>query len=139
MAHGALLSGMALANSGLGMAHGVAAALGVSATVPHGLACAVMLPPTLRTNAEVARRPLAELAEAVGISRSSGDERAVDELIDRIEGLAREISIPDRLSMLGVRAEQIPALVKGSRGNSMDGNPRPVSDDELTAILERLL
>ena len=31
MSHAALLSGMALANSGLGMAHGVAAALGVTA------------------------------------------------------------------------------------------------------------
>ena len=40
MAHAALLSGIALANSGLGMAHGVAAALGVHCRVPHGLACA---------------------------------------------------------------------------------------------------
>jgi alcohol dehydrogenase class IV len=98
-----------------------------------------MLPATLRTNAEVAQRPLAELAEAVGISRSGGDGRAVDELIERIEELAREVGIPDRLSALGVRRDQIPALVKGSRGNSMDGNPRPVSDNELTEILERLL
>jgi alcohol dehydrogenase class IV len=139
MSHAALLSGMALANSGLGMAHGVAAALGILADVPHGLACAVMLPTALRTNAVVAQRPLAELAEAAGISRAAGDARAVDALIERIEELAREINIPDRLSELGVRADQIPALVQGSRGNSMDGNPRRISDDELTAILERLL
>src|SRR5271165_4098689 len=44
MSHAALLSGMALANSGLGMAHGVAAALGIHGNVAHGLACAVMLP-----------------------------------------------------------------------------------------------
>src|SRR5262249_50269566 len=54
MSHAALLSGMALANSGLGMAHGVAAALGVHCNVPHGLACAVMLPVALRVNREVA-------------------------------------------------------------------------------------
>ncbi len=40
MSHAALLSGMALANSGLGMAHGVAAALGTHCRVPHGAACA---------------------------------------------------------------------------------------------------
>src|SRR6185312_6409936 len=50
MAHAALLSGMALANSGLGLAHGVAAALGSVADVPHGVACALMLPVALRAN-----------------------------------------------------------------------------------------
>ncbi|HEV3417775.1 MAG TPA: iron-containing alcohol dehydrogenase, partial [Pirellulales bacterium] len=54
MAHAALLSGIALANSGLGVAHGVAAALGVVCNVPHGLACAVMLPIALRVNRDVA-------------------------------------------------------------------------------------
>ena len=34
----ALLSGMALANSGLGLAHGVAAALGIHARASHGMA-----------------------------------------------------------------------------------------------------
>ncbi len=48
MAHAALLSGMALANSGLGMAHGVAPALGIHCRVPHGVACALMLPVALR-------------------------------------------------------------------------------------------
>ncbi|MBN2292800.1 MAG: iron-containing alcohol dehydrogenase, partial [Pirellulales bacterium] len=44
MAHAALLSGICLANSGLGFAHGVAPALGVHCRVPHGVACALMLP-----------------------------------------------------------------------------------------------
>src|SRR6185312_12563156 len=49
MSQAALLSGLALANSGLGLAHGVAAALGSVARVTHGLACAVMLPVAMRT------------------------------------------------------------------------------------------
>ena len=53
MSHAALLSGMALANSGLGMAHGVAAALGTLCRVPHGAACALMLPAAIRANIEV--------------------------------------------------------------------------------------
>ena len=62
LAHAALLSGMALANSGLGLAHGVAAALGVHCDVPHGLACAVMLPAAMRVNREVGAADLARLA-----------------------------------------------------------------------------
>jgi len=39
-----------LANSGLGAAHGIAAALGAVCGVPHGLACAIMLPAVMKTN-----------------------------------------------------------------------------------------
>jgi alcohol dehydrogenase class IV len=77
MAHAALLSGMTLTNSGLGMAHGVAAALGVHCRVPHGLACAVMLPAALRVNREVCRDDLATLgALATGRTFAAADEAA---------------------------------------------------------------
>jgi alcohol dehydrogenase class IV len=138
MAHVALLSGMALANSGLGFAHGVAAALGVHCGVSHGLACAVMLPAALRVNRAVRRVELTRLAELwTGMSfedRDAGAEAA----IAFIDNLCRELGIPSRLAALGVRADQIPALVTGSRGNSMAGNPREVADDELTSILEAM-
>jgi alcohol dehydrogenase class IV len=141
MAHAALLSGMALANSGLGMAHGVAAALGVVCDVPHGLACAVMLPAALRLNREVAMRELAELERATAeIRRGELDDRAAaDAFIERIESIGLAIGIPRRLSKIGVRADQIPALVGQSRGNSMSGNPRDISDEELTDVLKQIL
>ncbi len=141
MAHAALLSGMALANSGLGMAHGVAAALGIVCNVPHGLACAVMLPAALRANRDVACAELATLERAVGQppfagdSRLANDESAVDAFIARIDRLCQTIGIPRRLSEIGVRSEQIPALVAQSRGNSMSGNPRDLTNEELTGIL----
>ncbi len=139
MAHAALLSGLALANSGLGMAHGVAAALGVHAGVPHGLACAVMLGPTLRANREVALSRLATLSRLAGLTRDATDEVAADELIRTVEQICLRVNIPQRLTALGVRREQIPQLVRDSRGNSMDGNPRRLADDELGQILEDLL
>ena len=139
MAHAALLSGMALANSGLGLAHGVAAALGVHCNVSHGLACAVMLPTALRVNRTVAESQLAELATAAGLTDSKSVAIAADALLSRVDSIGQQIGIPQRLSELGVGAEQIPALVRDSRGNSMDGNPRTLSDDELAHILEEQL
>jgi alcohol dehydrogenase class IV len=136
MSHAALLSGIALANSGLGFAHGVAAALGVTCNVPHGLACAVMLPAALRLNRDVSRDRLAELEGIFDTSGSS--ETAADRFIDRIEILCHEVGIPSRLRDIGVSKEHLPALVPGSRGSSMSGNPRDVSDEELTEILEAL-
>lgn len=140
MAHAALLSGMALANSGLGMAHGVAAALGVHCKIPHGLACAVMLPVALRVNQSVAQRRLVELAHECGHGDDEiSDDQVVEEFIIRVEQLCRAVNIPSTLSSLGVQREQIPDIVSSSRGNSMSGNPRELSDDELKSILEGML
>lgn len=137
MSHAALLSGLALANSGLGLAHGVAAALGVHCRVPHGLACAVMLPTALRVNRTVSERDLARL-ERLFNSDPLSDREAADAFIQRIESLCVEIGIPSRLRDLKVAREQISSLVPASRGNSMSGNPRDVSDDELQEILNSI-
>jgi alcohol dehydrogenase class IV len=139
MAYAAFLSGVALANSGLGFAHGVAAALGIRCGVPHGLACAVMLPTALRVNRDVRRSELARLWALVQPGSPLPESDAAERFIQHIERIARNIGIPPRLSAVGVERPMIPALVKGSRGNSMDGNPRDVSDEELTKLLEAML
>ena len=161
MAHAALLSGMALANSGLGMAHGVAAALGVHCRIAHGVACALMLPVALRINRQVRQAELARLAHLLfgrGPSTRQEDrhsclsrqedrysclsaipEEAAETLIHEISKLCDRVGVPRRLSQLGVTAEQIPEIVQSSRGSSMAGNPRELSDSELTVILEEIL
>jgi alcohol dehydrogenase class IV len=149
MSHAALMSGLALANSGLGFAHGVAAALGVHTKVPHGLACAVMLPVALEINREIAQKDLAargwfyefKLHDVEGlpnVERPRTLESGCEFLEAVIRTLNERFGIPKRLSELGVAREQLPAIAKSSRGNSMDGNPRDVSDDELLATLERI-
>ena len=139
MAHAAMLSGMCLANSGLGMAHGVAPALGVHCRVPHGAACALMLPAALRANRDICQAEFALLARAVfGIGPSTPPQEAVDIMISRVEALCDEVGAPRRLSDLGVSADQIPDIVRSSRGSSMSSNPRQLSDVELTAVLEEI-
>lgn len=139
MAHAALLSGIALANAGLGMAHGVAPALGTHCRIPHGLACAIMLPPTLKANREVCETQYAEIARHLTPGLTLSDAEAADALIEQIQALNDRIGIPRNLSELGVTSAQIPDLVASSRGNSMRGNPREIADEELTRILLGLL
>ena len=149
MSHAAMLSGIALANSGLGFAHGVAAALGVHAKVSHGLACAVMLPSALQINRTVAKADLAQLSrqschwlrgenDLPSLDEQSSDDAAVIHFQSVIRSLNERLEIPRRLAAIGITREQLPALAKSSRGNSMDGNPRDVSDGELLALLEQL-
>lgn len=137
MSQAALLSGLALANSGLGLAHGVAAALGVHCRVPHGLACAVMLPTALRVNLPARTAELAAL-ESLFHPETRPDSEAAAAFVRRIETLCLEIDIPSRLRDIGVKYEQIQELVPSSRGNSMSGNPRDVSDAELESILQSI-
>ena len=139
MAQAALLSGMALANSGLGMAHGVAAALGVHFRVPHGLACAILLPVALGVNRPVCEPQLADLARSAGLVGHVSQTAAADALVERVDQICQRIAIPRNLAQWKVSAEQLALLVRDSRGNSMDGNPRSLSDPELTQILEALL
>ena len=137
MSHAALVSGLALANSGLGLAHGVAAALGVHCRVPHGLACAVMLPTAMRVNQQVSERQFAELERLFDRSHAN-DADSATAFVRRIEALCQTIGIPARLRDLGVKEDQFPALIASSRGNSMNGNPRDVTDGELQEIFDRI-
>jgi alcohol dehydrogenase class IV len=139
MAQAALLSGMALANSGLGMAHGVAAALGVHKQIGHGLACAVMLPVALAVNGPDCGEAMIPLAEALTGQRHDDASSAVAAVGQQMDRWCEAMRIPRRLRELGVTADDLPALVRGSRGNSMNGNPRELSDDALHQILEQWL
>jgi alcohol dehydrogenase class IV len=143
MAHAAFLSGVALANSGLGMAHGVAAALGVTCNVPHGLACAVMLPTVMSANRRIRQPEMATLGRLLTAlqedSRTLDDETlAADYAVQFITDYCRRLGIPQRLRDLGVTKDQIEPLVLGSQGNSMNANPRQITDCELHDTLEAL-
>ena len=45
------------------------------------------------------------------------------------------VTVVFKLSILLAPIVQIPSLVRDSRGNSMNGNPRSLSDEELADLL----
>ena len=160
MAYAAFVSGVALANSGLGLAHGVAAALGVHANVPHGVACAMMLPTALRVNREYLaplqmamretsltsagqrsyrERGAVAISDGTGIPTAMSDPSETETLEARIVQLNHQLGIPSRLSQVGVTAAMIPAIAKDSKGNSLSGNPISLTEKELIPILPEIL
>lgn len=138
LAQSALLSGMALANSGLGVAHGIAAALGVHCRVTHGLACAMLLPTAIRINTEVRLTELARVMTVLTGRNWASPRAAIEAGLDTLTQLLDELKIPRRLADVGVQESQYADIVRSSHGNSLDGNPRPVSDGELLEILQSL-
>jgi len=135
MSHAAFISGVSLGNSGLGMAHGVAAALGVECGAPHGLACAALLPVALRVNKKIAEHDLAILDRQLDDKRLPPPASA-QRLIERVEGLCRLAGTPTRLSEFGLKRERLSWLAEHSGGNSMKGNPLQLSSEELKDVLE---
>ena len=138
MSHGALLSGVALSNSGLGMAHGVAAALGVECGTPHGLACGLLLPVALAVNAAVAAADYASLERAIDPAASAVDAIAAAAFVARIEALCGVAGLPRRLSDVGLRRERIGWLAENSGGASLRGNPVELDPATLVGILTRI-
>ena len=135
MSHAALVSGIALTNSGLGMAHGVAAALGIECGTPHGVACALLLPVALRVNCQVAQADLAILERAIDSTTSADDGTAAESFVKRIESLCREAGGPQKLAEIGFKRERIQWLAENSHGLSMRGNPVQLTTEELRLIL----
>jgi alcohol dehydrogenase class IV len=136
MAHAALVSGIALANSGLGMAHGVAAALGVECGTPHGLACATLLPVAVRVNLAAAEQDFAALERTVAADTSPVDREAAAAFAARIEALCDRVAVPRRLRDLGLARDRLRWLAENSGGTSMRGNPVELDPARLLPILE---
>jgi len=124
----ATYSGYALAYGGLGMAHGIAAALGAVCNVRHGLACAILLPIAIMANLPTHRERYDELAASLEYDGANA-------LLEEIRSLNNQLNIPSRLREVDVTHSQIEHLVELSFGNSMSGNPVTFSADELKAIL----
>jgi alcohol dehydrogenase class IV len=93
----------------------------------------------MQVNRAVCEPELARLGELLTGRSFSSSAAAATAAIDAIEGLNRKIGIPATLSQIGVTRQQIPLLVRDSRGNSMSGNPRQMSDEEITEVLEAML
>jgi len=134
---GALVSGIALANAGLGAAHGFAAAVGGSFDVPHGLACAVFLPRVLSANAQLIRGTLARLADRSGAPITGAD--TVTWLGEQVKALLAAYGLPSDLREFKIPAGKIAELAEKSSGTSMRNNPRELSRDERMEILASVI
>ncbi len=146
LALASLLGGICLANAGLGAVHGLAASLGALFPIPHGVACAAVLPQTVRANLRAAqgadgerlRARFAQVGEALSGRRFVDRVSAVDAGLSTLQTLQRELAIPT-LARFGIGEQDLPRIVLGSRGSSMRYNPVELSDEELTAILRASL
>ena len=147
MAYAALLSGITLAQTGLGSVHGLAAPMGAFFPIPHGVVCGTLVATATRVNIEAlqARDPgglaldkYARLSEILCERRIREPKVAYQALIGQLEDWTERLRLP-RLAQFGVAADDLPRIVANSRGSSMKTNPIVLGDDEIARILEARL
>jgi alcohol dehydrogenase class IV len=144
MSMASLLSGLALANAGLGVVHGFASPLGVMLEAPHGALCAAVLPHGTAVNIKALRsrdprgRALQRYGEIARIL-TGRPEAEPEDGVRWIEALCTRLAIPN-LRRYGLDQGQIPELVeKAARASSTKANPLQLTVEELTEIAERAL
>jgi alcohol dehydrogenase len=147
MAYAALLSGITLAQVGLGSVHGLAQPLGSLFPVPHGVACGTVVATATTVNVQALRQRAPDspaLSKYARVGRLlSGDATLIEEdatqaLVHTLEDWSAKFELP-RLGGFGITAADIPAVVAASRNNSMKSNPIVLSDEEIAAIVRQRL
>jgi len=143
MAYASLVSGMTLANAGLGVVHGLASPIGGLFSIPHGVVCGTLVGAETRVNIEklrgleqgnrVALRKYAEIGALLSGKAFRQEEihLCCDLLIERIDGWIETLAIP-RLSRYGIRASDLDRIAR-SAGNK--NNPVALSAEEIKDLL----
>jgi len=144
MAYAALMSGICLANAGLGIVHGLAAPIGARYVIPHGVVCGTLVSAATRANIEALRRqspnhPLLSKFACAGMLLS-GDyaasmDAACDTLVAAIESWTQELNIP-RLGDFGITESEVPKIVDDvvCKTNAVE-----LSKSEMTEIVKSRL
>ncbi|MBR5821019.1 MAG: lactaldehyde reductase [Alistipes sp.] len=137
MANAQYIAGMGFSNVGLGIVHSMAHPLGAFYDTPHGVANALLLPYVMEYNAESpAKAKYLGIAKAMGVDTTGMSvEEGVKAAIEAVKALSVSINIPQRLSEIGVKKEDLHDLAVAAFNDvCTGGNPRPTSVEDIEAI-----
>ena len=139
MALGQYVAGMGFSNVGLGIVHSMAHPLSAYYDTPHGIANAVLLPYVLEFNAPATGEKFREIARAMcvkGVDDMSQDEYR-KAAIDAVKQLSKDVGIPEKLHMIGVKQEDLVALSQDAlKDVCTGGNPRECTAEDILTIYE---
>ena len=141
MALGQYVAGMGFSNVGLGVDHSMAHTLSAYYDMPHGKACATLLPTVMEFNAPATGEKYREIARAMGVP--GVDDMTQDEYraaaVAAVRKLAEDVGI--QCSLKGVvREEDLPQLALDAYNDACrPGNPRDVGVAEIEALYRSLM
>ncbi len=147
MLYASSISGLTLANAGLGSVHGLASPLGAFFPIPHGVVCGALLYEAVRINidAMLAREPenialkkYADVGRMMCGDEQLDDNAARQSFLRLLKTWSAQLNMP-KLSNYGVKTGDIPKLIAHISGGSMATNPIVLTDVELTQLIQAVL
>ncbi|MBF8282477.1 MAG: iron-containing alcohol dehydrogenase [Anaerolineales bacterium] len=142
MALASLFGGMALANAKLGAVHGLAGPLGGLFLAPHGAICARLLPIVMEANVRAlqlraSNSPALARYDEVAQSLTGNATAAAADGVGWVRDVCAAMAVSP-LSRFSLTKADFPAVVaQAQQASSMKGNPVPLTDQEVTDILEQ--
>jgi alcohol dehydrogenase len=142
MAYAENVAGMAFSNSGLGMVHAMAHALGGFYNLAHGVCNAVLLPYVLEFlgKSEVTHPRFMRIAKTLALTPASGPE-AVKMVVAYVRELSSGVGIPANLTELKkVQQKDFPSLAKLALADTcMEASPVQPSAQEVIQVYKNAL
>jgi alcohol dehydrogenase len=132
MALASHLTGIEMSNIGNTAIHPLSYPITIDYGISHGFACAIFLPEVIRFNASAIKDRFRDLLTLLNLT-------SVEAFADQVDFLIEKLRAPRRLSKLGVRAENIPGIVKRGMGRSTAWNPRPMTEEDIIQICKTIL
>ena len=141
MAVAQYIAGMAFSNVGLGVVHGMAHPLGAIFDIPHGVANALLLPTIMEFNAPAALDKYVEIAKAMKVyADGMTREEAADAAVKAVKELALRVGIPQHLSQLGIKAEDLERMAEAACADVCTPvNPREVNKEIILELYKKVL
>ena len=137
MAWTSLCGGLALANAGLGVVHGLAGPLGGLSGARHGTICGALLPHGLAANAAQATgttaRRIRHILECFARVLSTRPDQALLSL----DAWSRNAGLPGLDAQGITREHRNSAAVMAASSSSMKANPVALSESALAEIMEK--
>ncbi len=144
MAYGSLMSGITLANAGLGIVHGLASPIGGIFKIPHGVVCGTLLFEATKMNIEILQKlgskgklSLRKHAQigALLSGKYQLEESKINEycmkLIKTLEKWTNELEI-DRLGKYGIEFKDVDKIVERAE---LKNNPANLSKENIKDIV----
>ncbi len=141
MALGQYIAGMGFSNVGLGVDHSMAHTLSAYYDMPHGKACATLLPAVMAYNADYTGTKYRDIAIAMGVE---GVENMTQEeyraaAVNAVAKLAEDVGVVTSLKGV-VKEEDLDALSADAFADACrPGNPREVTVEDIKAIYKSLM